>query len=845
MTARPIESDKLTRNDYLAQHGAKLLDNGYQIVPIRPGGKSPDFDGWAKAKASKEQLKEWLDGGHKNAGVGILTKFTPAVDLDIRDPEVAALMVKYVQEVMGGKLLRVGQAPKALFFFRTDNPMRKRRSTERSDDLGSKNQVEVLGEGQQAVAYHKHPDTGKPYQWMTPGANPLEVRQADLPTLTPEMVDDMLAHFETLCDARDWDVTKKARGSAKSISQGNMFEEDTAPVDMTDEEIFAQLMLVPGADDHDQWFQVGMALYHQWDGGETGKQYWHEWSETADNYDREALEDRWKSFSIDGKMRAPVTVRSILKWAAEAVEQTKQEEGQRLRTIMAGATTLVEWEKARKEIQKAEIDPLTRSGLATIAKERREAVTGVKSSIQDIRKALAFVYEAPKGEKYPSWIKDWVYDTSDDKFFNLESKIAVTKQGFDAMHDRHAMTKKDMVEGRSTPSDSASGLALSFYKIKTVQGRRYEPGQDSLIYNSEGIFANLYTEKELPELPEKTIPRDVKNVARVKAHIEHLLVKAEERAMLIDWLSWVVQNPGKHVNYAILLQGVEGDGKSFFAEMMRAVMGVSNVTMLNAHIFESDFTDWCAGQCLACVEEVRLVKAQNKYEVINRLKPYITNNIVEFHGKGKPVIDVKNTTSYLMFSNHQDALPLDDDGRRFNVLFSRWQRRADILAFKDANQDYYEKLYLTIEESAGAIRQWLLDHEQSESFRPMGDAPSTGARSYMIKQAKPEFVQELDEVIRENEEACACEELLDVTTLAEVFMARGFDWPNPKAMASMLQRSGWVDLGRVVIDSGSRSSMWTKTPDLFRSGTEGDWFVDRQKIRTWYENRKNLLDDEL
>ncbi len=103
-------------------------------------------------------------------------------------------------------------------------------------------------------------------------------------------------------------------------------------------------------------------------------------------------------------------------------------------------------------------------------------------------------------------------------------------------------------------------------------------------------------------------------------------------------------------------------------------MGVSNVTMLNAHsVVNSDFTDWAYGQCLCCVEEVRITgtKGRDKWQAINKIKPFITNNIIEIHPKGKPVANVTNTSSYMLFSNYKDALPLDDNSRRYLVLFSK------------------------------------------------------------------------------------------------------------------------------------------------------------------------------
>lgn len=830
-----------TKSGYLAQFGERLLENGYHVVPIKVGGKAPGFDGWEKSRATKAQLKEWVEHGHRWAGVGILTKNTPAIDIDIRDERVALLMDQWVRDHLGGTLVRIGQAPKRLFLFRTDTPFRKMRTTLRLDEWKDKQQIEILAEGQQCVIYHKHPDTHKPYTWPSAGCNPLEVPVVELPTLNEEQIEALFAYFEEVADAEKWEIAKAGRSRSKAIDSDNPFVEDTAPVSLSNDEIRARLLLVPNPDEYETWVNVGMALYHQWDGEQPGLQFWHEWAETADNYDADALDRRWDDFKINGKKRAPITVRYILKLSKEAVANTTAELGMKLRDAFMNATNLSEWDKARQMTKEAEIDGLSRSSLAQVAKERRDAITGTKTSLVEVKKAIA--YTPPKSEKVPGWAKNWVYDTSDDRFYSVTAKVATTQQGFNAMYDREALTKKDALDGKSSPSSTASALALNFYRIPTVNGRRYEPGRDAIFHDPDGVFANTYPEHEIPAKPEKTLPRDRRNVERIKKHIAHLLTKEVEQRMFLDWMAWIVQNPGKHANYSIMLQGVEGDGKSFFAEMLRAVMGVTNVRMLNAHIFESDFTDWTVGQCLACVEEVRIVKAQNKYEVINRIKPFITNKIIEVHPKGKAVYNAKNTTSYLLFSNFKDALPLDDDGRRFLVLFSQWQRKADLMVFKDANPDYYAELYNAIEESPGAIRQWLLDHEFDGAFNPLGDAPTTAARSFMIRQAKPEFIQELEELVKDDTELMVSDHLVNATMLGEILMAKGMDVPANRSMQSMMQRYGYDELGRIKMGE-IRYTFWSKTPDLFRSLAGENWYVDATKVRSYLKKREKLLDDD-
>lgn len=846
------DSDRLNYGGYLSKYGLRLIQNGYLITPIRPGKKSPTSEDWRNVRSTKAQLAEWLEDGHQHSGIGIVTRNTPGIDIDVEDEHIANLLQDWLFENVAPAPVRVGRWPRRLVLYRCDTPFRKMQSSKYKGELGDEYKVEAMADGQQFVAYHIHPTTGKPFEWIIPGQNPLEVAADDLPTITPEQIGEFLQYFEELAQQQeDWDRVTRARtfnGATVNYVEDNEnpFAEDSEPVDITPNELRQRLMLVPGADDYDLWFQVGMALYHQFDGDEEGLLLWHEWSETADKYEPESLDEKWNggSFDINGKGRAPLTARFILRLATEAAETAAAELAQKLNDAFTLATTLEQWKAAQVDAQSARIDSLSRKLLAQVARESLNKVTNSKVPLVEVRKMIAYKPHG-KGE-IPRWCEAWAYDTSDDKFVRAGSKIAISMQGFNAVNDRHAMAEKEAYGDDGTPK-SASWLALNIFKIPIVQGRRYAPGKDELFEYAGHIYANTYSENEIPELPKELTPRDKANIKRVKNHIAHLLTDEREQRLFLDWMSWVVQNPGQHANFALLLQGVEGDGKTFFAEMLRAVMGLSNVRMLNAHILESNFTDWAEGQCLVCLEEVRIINAQNKFETINRIKPFITNNIIEIHPKGRPVYDTVNTSSYMMFTNFKDALPIDEDSRRYLVLFSQWQSRDDLKAFRRKNPDYYEKLYSTFLESAGALRAWLLNHEQSAEFDAKGDAPDTNGRRFMIGQSKHSFMLALEELIAEGKYVQASQDLLNISDIVDVLEDYDADIPRTKAMSSMLMRAGWHPLGRVRLPDGRRGRFYARQPDRFSviDAKTGKLEPDPRRIREYLEYRENLLDEEL
>ncbi len=826
---------KLERSDFLALHGKTLIENGYNIIPIPPKSKGPGFDGWQKTQATQRILTEWLSDGRADYGIGILTKHTPAIDLDILDEHVLKKMLDYCEMTFSAAPVRVGRKPKSLLMFRTDQPFRKMKTGKYEDEWGDKHEIEILGDGQQFVAYGLHKDTGNPYQWVGE-QNPTNLHAEDLPLLTPEDVKGLLNYFEQVAKQEGWKKTSGGlSGGARSPeAEDDPFADVESVVDLPADEIRNRLMMVPGAEDYERWIQVGMALYHQFGGDNEGKSLWHEWSEVADNYDQEVLERHWTSFEISGKKRAPITARLILKLAKDAAATQAIERIGELRESFFKAKDEAEWRQVCATVRKAEIDAVARAEIAEIARKRYTDITGSKLPIVEVRKALS--YEITKTDKVPQWCHDWVFDAADDRFFHVKTKISMSVQGFNAVFSRQAMTKKDLLEGCTSPRSSPADLAMNMYRIPEVYGRVYAPGKDTL-FSQNGIrVANLYPEYQVPDLPKELNPRDKRAILTVLAHISHMLEHEEERTLFLNWLAYIVQNPGKRVNWAMLLQGVEGDGKSFFAFLLRTVMGVSNVKMLNANVLESDFNGWAIGQCVIVIEEPRL-QGHNRYDVLNRIKPLITNPVVPIHAKGKEAYDAENTTNYYLPTNFRDALPLNNNDRRYCVLFSRWQSRESLSHFNAENPGYYVNLYRTLEECGPALRKWLVEHEVSEDFPAGGDAPRTSAHAYMVSASTPEPIAVINEIIEEGLHPDITDDLVNATALPDAMIGRDVTLPQTAGLARLLEHNGYVYMGRFRVDD-ARARFWSKRPGKFNSAG-----ATASNIRRYIKDRKKYIED--
>lgn len=313
-----MQNDESTTR-HLAKYGETLIDNNYQIVPIKQGEKFPGISGWNALKSDKEHLSKWLSNGYKNGGVGVNTKFTPAIDIDCHCPEVVQKLVDWCEREIGKTVQRVGMAPKTLLVYRTDKPFQKMKSKKFENWLGQSLQVEVLGEGQQFVAFGYHKGAGKDYCW--PGGDDIsEISRDWLPELTEEKARALIEYFESL---REEDWIEVGAGSAFDIVEQEDFTAGAPKpkLGVSLERVKRALSKID-SDDRDTWIQVGMALHHEGEGCVDWLALWDEWSQGSGKYVAGECEAKWSGF---GKHHG-VTCATVLKFGKDEAEA---EEGPR------------------------------------------------------------------------------------------------------------------------------------------------------------------------------------------------------------------------------------------------------------------------------------------------------------------------------------------------------------------------------------------------------------------------------------------------------------------------------------------------------------------------------------
>ena len=309
--------------NFMGDFGPMLIENGYNIIPVSKGTKRPAIANWSKIKSTPELIESW----DADASIGITTGEVVAIDIDCYDKHVTNAVVKYCNKNIGKGIVRIGKAPKALLLFRTDTPMKKSVSAQFTDTAGNVNAIEILGKGQQLVAYGIHPDTQEEYRW--PKACPFTIGVSDLPSINLEQISLLFKEFDHIAPSNWQRKSTISEPSTANAANDNVLsiEHMRPPTGLSAKDLAKHLAKMD-AEPYDEWLLVGQALHHEFQASQAGLDQWIKWSENAFSYDGdEALESRWESFSTL-RDDAVVTMRTVIATAKQRGQDALQEQAE-------------------------------------------------------------------------------------------------------------------------------------------------------------------------------------------------------------------------------------------------------------------------------------------------------------------------------------------------------------------------------------------------------------------------------------------------------------------------------------------------------------------------------------
>jgi hypothetical protein len=592
------------------------------------------------------------------------------------------------------------------------------------------------------------------------------------------------------------------------------------PLDLTDEQVDATLESY-AADglEYDDWARVGMALYHQFEGSDAGWKRWLAWSEKSSKHDSRQMRVKWRSFDA-GRRNRPVTFASVIKLAGGLRNAVEIRPSSRSFTDLLqraeSVSSMAEYQALRKDVRRLDDMRLPKDMRSIIVATVHE-VWGKDAKID--KRGMASAFKAAGGARpldgddegppRPDWAKDWVFCQSDDTFERMSVPLSSSAHGFRLSY----AGEREVIEAEL----DAVTYVTRFRLVEIVASKMYWPGAGKLFDTDDGL-RRLNTYFDSGVTPCDSLEGDLDGRAVVEMFLQHVrkTIRGErEQRIVLDFMSYVIQNPGKRINWALLIHGIEGNGKSYFFVVMQYAMGV-NARVVSTTAIDSQFTGWAEGATLIGVEEIRIA-GTNKYGILDKMKPLITNDTIAVVHKGRDEKAIPNFASYMMMTNHADAIPVGDNDRRYCVISTQHTRKEDLLEqHGGANgvSAYFEKLFSETARRSDAIVRFLMDWKQSDDFKPRGRAPETDGLMAMRSM----HVSEERDVVEGAIEKYACSvigpDLIDVTELRRQALIDGETLPAGRALTHILSDLGYspIPSRRVRLKDRTNHYIW------FRAG---------------------------
>jgi hypothetical protein len=377
--------------------------------------------------------------------------------------------------------------------------------------------------------------------------------------------------------------------------------------------------------------------------------------------------------------------------------------------------------------------------------------------------------------KDPEIVDQRVWIISIKRFVEMKRLIEWDKEQFDSYYSP--------LFARGKPSEHV----LKNAEFKRVFGCTYWPKREQFVTEINGQDCLNYWR-----------PSDVKpapgNVSKFLEHVAYLFPDGDEGDILLDYLAFQVQHPGEKVHWAVLIEGDQGNGKSYFATVMRMVLGAHNVRILASERLHETFTEWQRNKQLIVVEEMM---AKQRLELMNKLKPMITEDWCIIREMYRPAYEQPNRFNFLFFTNHRDALLIENTDRRYCIL------KTEAPPHPDRNA-YYGPLFDWTRNNAGAIAHYL-GHRPLGDFKPKAHAPMTAGKRALILQSMNPLKQFIHQRVEAREFPCHWD-LLTTSVLIEALEKENLR-ANPKEIGNVFTDLGYLDLGQQKFGK-DRPSLW-------------------------------------
>lgn len=220
---------------------------------------------------------------------------------------------------------------------------------------------------------------------------------------------------------------------------------------------------------------------------------------------------------------------------------------------------------------------------------------------------------------------------------------------------------------------------------------------------------------------------------------------------VINWISFIVQHPGKKSGIALVLKGLQGVGKNRFTDTLCEMMkGYSAKNITDISELTGQFNSIVEGKMLIVLNELKNC-GDDRLANFNALKSIITDDIIRINEKNQPRRDAENVANFIFVSNNAFPVKIESGDRRYLVLSCNGKHKGDFMYFNQLCNSFDESFYEN-------LLTFFIKRDISE-FN-IRDIPMTESKQDLIEASRTPIDQFICDNYNKLIEGMVCNEVL-------------------------------------------------------------------------------------
>lgn len=373
---------------------------------------------------------------------------------------------------------------------------------------------------------------------------------------------------------------------------------------------------------------------------------------------------------------------------------------------------------------------------------------------------------------------------------------------FNATYGGHLF---EMMPDGTKPSRKAfeAFTECAIHRFPRAISTTFKPNEPKGIITGEKV--NIYVEPDI-----KCEPGDI---SQFNTFMRKLIPDDNDRKILLSFAAAMIQYPGVKFQWAPVLQGVEGNGKTLLASCIAYAVGQQYSHQPRSSQLSEKYNGFLENKLFIIVEEIHM---RGRRDILDDLKAVITNQWIELRAMNQDKRMIENVANWFFCTNYKDAIIKSRNDRRYCIFYTGQQEKGD-LARDGMNGRYFPNLYEWLREGGGYshVAHYLKNMSIEDRYNPATlchRAPKTSSTDEAIETSTGGVEAEIIEAV-DSETVGFRGGWVSTWALDKLLKEKQLRLSRSK-ISQILNDLGYFKIGRspnlILREEGKRPILWNK-----------------------------------